>query len=452
MEQYIHVKGARVHNLKNIEIKIPHNKLVVVTGLSGSGKSTLAFDTIFAEGQRRYVESLSAYARQFLGKIEKPDVDFITGIAPAIAVEQKVNTRNPRSTVGTTTEIYDYLRLLYARIGKTYSPVSGREVKAHTVQDVVDYVAGSQAGSRVMLAAPVALQENQGVIEKLTLLMKDGFERLVFASGEIRYTQDILPEIDNHKPEELSVLVDRFSVPDAARDDKEWLSRLFDSVQTAFDLGDGRCAVISLSNDKEFGKKVHIEEFSNRFEADGIVFQRPFEHMFSFNNPLGACPRCEGYGRVVGIDEDLVIPDKSKTVYDDAVVCWRGETMKWWKEQLVMNASKFGFPIHKPFHELTEEQRRLLWRGNEYFHGLDEFFEFLEKERYKIQFRVMLSRYTGKTTCPDCGGARLRPEASYVKVGGRAITELVRMPVSELKAFSTGWNWTRTMPRWADGL
>ncbi|SUE34404.1 Excinuclease ABC subunit A [Rikenella microfusus] len=435
MEQYIHVKGARVHNLKNIEIKIPHNKLVVVTGLSGSGKSTLAFDTIFAEGQRRYVESLSAYARQFLGKIEKPDVDFITGIAPAIAVEQKVNTRNPRSTVGTTTEIYDYLRLLYARIGKTYSPVSGREVKAHTVQDVVDYVAGSQAGSRVMLAAPVALQENQGVIEKLTLLMKDGFERLVFASGEIRYTQDILPEIDNHKPEELSVLVDRFSVPDAARDDKEWLSRLFDSVQTAFDLGDGRCAVISLSNDKEFGKKVHIEEFSNRFEADGIVFQRPFEHMFSFNNPLGACPRCEGYGRVVGIDEDLVIPDKSKTVYDDAVVCWRGETMKWWKEQLVMNASKFGFPIHKPFHELTEEQRRLLWRGNEYFHGLDEFFEFLEKERYKIQFRVMLSRYTGKTTCPDCGGARLRPEASYVKVGGRAITELVRMPVSELKAF-----------------
>ena len=438
MEQYIHVKGARVHNLKNIEIKIPHNKLVVVTGLSGSGKSTLAFDTIFAEGQRRYVESLSAYARQFLGKIEKPDVDFITGIAPAIAVEQKVNTRNPRSTVGTTTEIYDYLRLLYARIGKTYSPVSGREVKAHTVQDVVDYVAGSQAGSRVMLAAPVALQENQGVIEKLTLLMKDGFERLVFASGEIRYTQDILPGIDNHKPEELSVLVDRFSVPDAARDDKEWLSRLFDSVQTAFDLGDGRCAVISLSDDKEFGKKVHIEKFSNRFEADGIVFQRPFEHMFSFNNPLGACPRCEGYGRVVGIDEDLVIPDKSKTVYDDAVVCWRGETMKWWKEQLVMNASKFGFPIHKPFHELTEEQRRLLWRGNEYFHGLDEFFEFLEKERYKIQFRVMLSRYTGKTTCPDCGGARLRPEASYVKIGGRAITELVRMPVSELKAFFDG--------------
>ncbi len=435
MEQYIHVKGAKVHNLKNIEVKIPHNKLVVVTGLSGSGKSTLAFDTIFAEGQRRYVESLSAYARQFLGKIEKPDVDFITGIAPAIAVEQKVNTRNPRSTVGTTTEIYDYLRLLYARIGKTFSPVSGREVKAHTVQDVIDYVAAMEAGSRAMVAAPVALHENQGVIEKLTLLMKDGFERLVLPSGEMKYMQDILPEIDKFQAEELSVLVDRFSVPERAAEDTEWKSRLFDSVQTAFDLGDGRCSVIMLPAENHEGKDIHIERFSNRFEADGITFQRPFEHMFSFNNPLGACPRCEGYGRVVGIDEDLVIPDKSKTIYDDAVVCWRGETMKWWKEQLVMNASKFNFPIHKPFHELTEEQRHLLWRGNRYFHGLDEFFEFLEKERYKIQYRVMLSRYTGKTTCPDCGGARLRKEATYVKVGGKAITDLVRMPVSELKDF-----------------
>lgn len=435
MEQYIHVKGAKVHNLKNIEVKIPHNKLVVVTGLSGSGKSTLAFDTIFAEGQRRYVESLSAYARQFLGKIEKPDVDFITGIAPAIAVEQKVNTRNPRSTVGTTTEIYDYLRLLYARIGKTFSPVSGREVKAHTVQDVIDYVAGLGGGRRVMLAAPVALHENQGVIEKLTLLMKDGFERLVLPSGEVKYTQDILPQIDQYKAEELSVLVDRFSVPEDAADEQEWRSRLFDSVQTSFDLGDGKCSVMVLPIDNQVESEVHIEEFSNRFEADGILFQRPFEHMFSFNNPLGACPRCEGYGRVVGIDEDLVIPDKSKTIYDDAVVCWRGETMKWWKEQLVMNASKFNFPIHKPFHELTEEQRRLLWRGNKYFHGLDEFFQFLEKERYKIQYRVMLSRYTGKTICPDCGGARLRPEATYVKIGGKSITDLVRMPVSELKVF-----------------
>lgn len=435
MEQYIHVKGARVHNLKNVEIKIPHNKLVVVTGLSGSGKSTLAFDTIFAEGQRRYVESLSAYARQFLGKIEKPDVDFITGIAPAIAVEQKVNTRNPRSTVGTSTEIYDYLRLLYARIGRTYSPVSGCEVKAHTVQDVIDYVVTLPVGCRAMLVAPVALHEQQGVIEKLTLLMKDGFERLVLPSAEMKYTQDILPEIEHYRPEELSVLVDRFSVPEQAAAAQEWQSRLFDSVQTAFEIGDGHCSIISFPADKQSGTEPHFEPFSNCFEADGITFQRPFEHMFSFNNPLGACPRCEGYGRVVGIDEDLVIPDKSKTIYEDAIVCWRGETMKWWKEQLIMNASKFNFPIHKPFHELTEAQRRLLWRGNQYFHGLDEFFEFLEKERYKIQYRVMLSRYTGKTTCPDCGGARLRPEATYVKIGGKAITDLVRMPVSELKRF-----------------
>lgn len=438
MEQYIHVKGAKVHNLKNIDIKIPHNKLVVITGLSGSGKSTLAFDTIFAEGQRRYVESLSAYARQFLGKIEKPDVDFITGIAPAIAVEQKVNTRNPRSTVGTTTEIYDYLRLLYARIGKTFSPVSGREVKAHTVQDVIDYVTSLDSGRRVMLVAPVALNEGQGVIEKLTLLMKDGFERLVLlssGSGEVKYTQDILPEIDRYKADDLAVLVDRFSVPEAARNDAEWRSRLFDSVQTVFEVGNGRCSVIVLPIDNQSKGETYIEYFSNRFEMDGMEFQRPFEHMFSFNNPLGACPRCEGYGRVVGIDEDLVIPDKSKTIYDDAVVCWRGETMKWWKEQLVMNASKFNFPIHRPFHELTEEQRRLLWRGNQYFKGLDDFFEFLEKERYKIQYRVMLSRYTGKTTCPDCGGGRLRPEASYVRIAGKSITDLVRMPVSELKAF-----------------
>lgn len=435
MEQDIHVKGARVHNLKNIEVRIPHNKLVVVTGLSGSGKSTLAFDTIFAEGQRRYVESLSAYARQFLGKIEKPDVDFITGIAPAIAVEQKVNTRNPRSTVGTTTEIYDYLRLLYARIGRTFSPVSGREVKAHTVQDVVDYVAALDAGRRVMLSAPIALHENQGVIEKLTLLMKDGFERLVLTSGEMLYTQDILPKIDDYTADDLAVLVDRFAVPEGVAGQEEWCSRLFDSVQTAYEVGDGRCSVIVFPVDKQSANGLHVEQFSSRFEADGMTFQRPFEHMFSFNNPLGACPRCEGYGRVVGIDEELVIPDKSKSVYDDAVVCWRGETMRWWKEQLVMNASKFGFPIHKPFHELTDEQRRLLWLGNQYFHGLNEFFEFLEKERYKIQYRVMLSRYTGKTTCPDCCGGRLRPEASYVKVGGRAITELVRMPVSDLKAF-----------------
>lgn len=431
MQQFIHVKGARVHNLKNIEVRIPHNKLVVITGLSGSGKSTLAFDTIFAEGQRRYVESLSAYARQFLGKIEKPDVDFITGVAPAIAVEQKVNTRNPRSTVGTSTEIYDYLRLLFARIGKTYSPVSGTEVQAHSVGDVVDYVSDLSEGMRVMITAPVVLGEKQGLIEKLTLLMQDGFERLIGPDGEMTYTETILPEIERYKASDLKILIDRLSVPADPRKDKEWSSRLFDSIQTAFEQSEGHCDIIVVGE----GGKNHTEHFSNRFEADGILFQVPFEHMFSFNNPLGACPRCEGYGKVVGIDEDLVIPDKSKTVYDDAIVCWRGETMRQWKERLVMNASKFNFPIHKPFYELTKEQRQLLWRGNQYFEGLDTFFSFLEKERYKIQYRVMLSRYTGKTTCPDCGGGRLRPESTYVKIAGKSIVDLVQMPVSRLRPF-----------------
>ncbi len=451
-EQYIHVKGARVHNLKNIEIRIPHNRLIVVTGLSGSGKSTLAFDTIFAEGQRRYVESLSAYARQFLGKIEKPDVDFITGIAPAIAVEQKVNTRNPRSTVGTTTEIHDYLRLLFARIGRTYSPVSGAEVKAHTTQDVIDRITALPQGERVMIAAPVILAEKQGLIEKLTLLMKDGFERLLVnpvapaakpsksakaapaVSGneplQVKYAEEILPGIDQYKAAGLAVLIDRLTVPELLSDnekhDPEWVSRLFDSGQTAFSIGNGECLIVT---------GTRAEVFSNRFEADGITFQPPFEHLFSFNNPLGACPRCEGYGRVVGIDEDLVIPDKSKTIYDDAIVCWRGETMKWWKEQTIAAASKSGLPIHKPFYDLTREQKALLWRGNEHFHGLDEFFAFLEKERYKIQYRVMLSRYTGKTTCPDCGGGRLCKEATYVRVGGRNIVDLSFMPVSELRVF-----------------
>lgn len=434
MEQNIHVKGARVHNLKNIEVKIPHNKLIVVTGLSGSGKSTLAFDTIFAEGQRRYVESLSAYARQFLGKIEKPDVDFITGIAPAIAVEQKVNTRNPRSTVGTTTEIYDYLRLLFARVGKTYSPVSGEEVKAHSVQDVIDYAKVLPESTRLMVTAPVRLLENQGLIEKLTLLMKDGFERLVIGDdARLAYTEEILPEIENYRAEDLKVLVDRLAVPAQAEQDQTWQSRFYDSVQSAFDISDGECDLILLP-EKEGGQS-HVEHFSSRFETDGIMFQRPFEHLFSFNNPLGACPRCEGYGKIIGIDENLVIPDKSKSVYDDAIVCWRGESMRWWKEQVVMNASKCDFPIHRPFHELSAEQRLLLWTGNEHFQGLNRFFEYLERERYKIQYRVMLSRYTGKTICPDCGGGRLSKEATYVKVGGKTIVDLVRMPVKDLQLF-----------------
>ena len=424
-EKSIYIKGARVHNLKNIEVEIPHEKLVVVTGLSGSGKSTLAFDTIFAEGQRRYVESLSAYARQFLGKISKPDVDIITGIAPAIAIEQKVNTRNPRSTVGTTTEIYDYLKLLYARIGHTFSPVSGQEVHCYSVDDVAAYIQQQGEGGRVVIAAPLTLGRGQGIIEKLTLLLSDGLMR-VWTKGETRLIEDILPQVDEKtRAEEILVVIDRARI--AADDDTQ--TRMRDSVARAFSYGEGICTVIT---DKG------ATEFSSRFEADGIQFEHPSEHLFSFNNPLGACPRCEGYGKVIGIDEDLVIPDKSKTIYEDAVACWRGETMRKWKEQLVENAYKFDFPIHTPFHELTQEQKRLLWRGNEYFHGLDDFFAYIDSERRKIQFRVMKARYTGKTTCPECGGSRLRREALYVKVGGKTVADLVVMPVDELIAFFAG--------------
>ena len=424
-EKSIYIKGARVHNLKNIEVEIPHEKLVVVTGLSGSGKSTLAFDTIFAEGQRRYVESLSAYARQFLGKISKPDVDIITGIAPAIAIEQKVNTRNPRSTVGTTTEIYDYLKLLYARIGHTFSPVSGQEVRCYSVDDVAAYIQQQGEGGRVVIAAPLTLGRGQGIIEKLTLLLSDGLMR-VWTKGETRLIEDILPQVDEKtRAEEILVVIDRARI--AADDDTQ--TRMRDSVARAFSYGEGICTVIT---DKG------ATEFSSRFEADGIQFEHPSEHLFSFNNPLGACPRCEGYGKVIGIDEDLVIPDKSKTIYEDAVACWRGETMRKWKEQLVENAYKFDFPIHTPFHELTQEQKRLLWRGNEYFHGLDDFFAYSDSERRKIQFRVMKARYTGKTTCPECGGSRLRREALYVKVGGKTVADLGVMPVDELIAFFAG--------------
>ena len=423
-ENSIHIKGARVHNLKNIEVEIPHDKLVVVTGLSGSGKSTLAFDTIFAEVQRRYVESLSAYARQFLGKINKPDVDLITGIAPAIAIEQKVNTRNPRSTVGTTTEIYDYLKLLYARIGRTYSPVSGREVRCYGTDDVAEYVL-AHAGERVVIAAPLTLAEGQGLIEKLTLLLSDGLMR-VHTDGEVRLIEEVLPGIGpDTRADGMLTVIDRLRV--AVDDDTQ--TRIRDSVARAFSYGDGLCTILAQGERREF---------SSRFEADGIEFERPSEHLFSFNNPLGACPRCEGYGKVIGIDEDLVIPDKGKTIYEDAVACWRGETMRKWKDQLVENAPKFGFPVHTPFHALTPEQKRLLWRGNEYFHGLDEFFEYIDSERRKIQFRVMKARYTGKTVCPECGGSRLRKEALYVRVGGRTIAELVTMPVDELIPFFGG--------------
>ncbi len=427
MSQFIHIKGARVHNLKNIDVDIPHNKLVVITGLSGSGKSTLAFDTIFAEGQRRYVESLSAYARQFLGRIDKPDADIISGIAPAIAVEQKVNTRNPRSTVGTSTEIYDYLKLLFARIGKTYSPISGCEVHRYSTDDVVHELLRRE-GVRVSIAAPLVLGEGQGIIEHLTLLMRDGLQRLWY-KGDFAFIEDVIPLVDeNFSASELDVVIDRVRVVS----DEDTVGRLSDSVSKAFDYGKGVCRVIFHGTQRG---EYEIRDFSSRFEADGMSFEQPTEHMFSFNNPLGACPLCEGYGKITGIDEDLVVPDKSKSVYDGALVCWRGETMGWWRQQVVDNAYKCDFPIHRPYYQLTPQQRRELWSGNEYFHGVDEFFKWIESERYKIQYRVLLARYTGKTTCPECGGSRLRKEALYVKVGGKNIAEITSMPVDESLRF-----------------
>ena len=421
MADKIEIRGARVHNLKNIDVTIPHKQLVVVTGLSGSGKSTLAFDTIFAEGRRRYVESLSAYARQFLGRLEKPDVDYIDGIAPAIAIEQKVSSRNPRSTVGTTTEIYDYLKLLYARVGHTFSPVSGLEVKCYSTDDVVEYIQSLGEGSRVIVAAPLHLHAGQGLIERLTLLLKDGIQRLEI-DGEVEFIDDFLPRVTDSTPtNNINVVIDRRRVSF----DADSITTLGDSVSKAFSYGDGICRIISTD----------VREFSSRYEMDGIRFEPPTEHLFSFNNPIGACPVCEGYGRVVGIDENLVVPDKTKSVFEGAVVCWRGETMGWWRQQLIDSAADSGFPIHRPFYKLTHAEKRLLWTGNEWFHGLDEFFKYLESQRYKVQYRVMLSRFTGKTLCPECEGGRLRRESTYVKVGGKSITELVIMSVGELSAW-----------------
>ena len=424
-EKTIYIKGARVHNLKNVNVEIPHNTLTVITGLSGSGKSTLAFDTIFAEGQRRYVESLSAYARQFLGRINKPDVDLISGIAPAIAIEQKVNTRNPRSTVGTSTEIYDYLKLLFARIGHTFSPVSGNEVRCYGVNDVVAYILENGLGKRVVITAPILLNSRQGLIEKLLELIADGFQR-VWIDGQSLTMEEFLPTINAETDvEQVSLVVDRMR----ASNDDESLLRMRDSLARAYSYGNDICSVIIDGEQRDF---------SARFEADGIEFEQPTEHLFSFNNPIGACPVCEGYGKIVGIDEDLVIPDKSKTIYEDAIACWRGATMKRWKEILINNAHKFGFPIHEPYYNLTPEQKLLLWRGNEYFHGLNEFFQYIESERRKIQYRVMKARYTGKTTCPECGGSRLRKEALYVRIGGKNIADIVKMTVDELIEFFDG--------------
>ncbi len=422
-ENKIYIKGARVHNLKNVSLVIPHNTLTVVTGLSGSGKSTLAFDTIFAEGQRRYVESLSSYARQFLGRVTKPDVDLISGIAPAIAIEQKVNTRNPRSTVGTSTEIYDYMKLLYSRVGHTFSPVSGNEVRCYGVDDVVSHITERGMNERVVITAPISLKAEQGLIEKLLQLMGDGFMR-VWIAGQTLTLEEFMPTINAEtEAEDIRIVIDRLRI----KDDDDTMLRLRDSIARAYSYGEGVCQVII--------GECEPQEFSSRFEADGIEFEQPTEHLFSFNNPIGACPVCEGYGKIVGIDEDLVIPDKSKTIYEDAVACWRGATMKKWKEQLISTAYLFDFPIHEPYYSLTPEQKLLLWRGNEYFHGLNDFFKYIDSERRKIQFRVMKARYTGKTTCPECGGSRLRKEALYVKVGGKNIAELVAMNVDSLIKF-----------------
>jgi len=422
----IEIKKARVHNLKNVSLLIPLNRFIVITGVSGSGKSSLAFDTLFAEGQRRYVESLSSYARQFLGRINKPEVDFIKGIPPAIAIEQKVNTRNPRSTVGTSTEIYDYLKLLYARIGKTISPVSGKVVTRNSVSEVVDFVISHNKATKLIITAPLKQKNGRSILEEAELLMQQGFDRLEIDDDIVRINDLLNNKPDNICSGKCNLVIDRISV----QHDEDTQSRIADSVQTAFFEGHGECIV------KVFKKeKITSNTFSNLFKADNISFEEPSVHMFSFNNPVGACPVCEGYGKVIGIDEDLVIPNKSLSIYQDAIACWKGEKMSEWKNKLVYSAEKFNFPIHKPFYELTEEQKFLIWTGNKYFKGLNRFFKFLEESSYKIQYRVMLSRFRGKTICPDCKGSRLKKEAGYVKVSNKSLQELVLMPISELRIF-----------------
>nr|WP_322626441.1 excinuclease ABC subunit UvrA [uncultured Flavobacterium sp.] len=415
------IKGAALHNLKNVDVAIPRNKLVVVTGLSGSGKSSLAFDTLYAEGQRRYVESLSSYARQFLGRLDKPKVEYIKGIAPAIAIEQKVNTTNARSTVGTSTEIYDYLKLLFARVGRTYSPVSGREVKKHTVTDVVNEVKGFEENTRWLLLAPVHTEKGRTIEEKLGILLQQGFARILVDGETLRLDELTGVDLTN---KEVLLVVDRIVV----KHEEEFYNRLADAIQTAFYEGKGEAFL----QDVGTGNRL---TFSNNFELDGVSFVEPNVHLFSFNNPYGACPSCEGYGSIIGIDEDLVVPNTALSVYENAIFPWRGESMGWYRDQLVNNSHKFDFPVHKPYFQLSEKDRQLIWKGNSYFTGLNDFFADLEANNYKIQNRVMLSRYRGKTKCPDCKGKRLRPEANYVKVGGSTITDLVDLPIKNLVEF-----------------
>ena len=414
------IKGAKLHNLKDITVGIPRNQLVVITGLSGSGKSSLAFDTLYAEGQRRYVESLSSYARQFLGRLDKPKVDNIIGIAPAIAIEQKVNTSNPRSTVGTSTEIYDYLKLFFARIGKTYSPISGNEVKKHTVTDVVETALAYPDGTKLLLLAPISIPKDRTVEQVLKLLLQQGYARILHQGEVIRLEEDNLPK----KLGKFQLVVDRIVV----QHNEDFQHRLADAVETAFFEGKGECMLQEVESEV-------LKHFSNRFEMDGITFLEPNVHLFSFNNPYGACPECDGYGDTIGLDEDLIVPNTGLSVYENAIYPWRGETMSWFRDQLVNNAYKFDFPIHKPWYELSAEQRQLVWDGNKYFTGLTGFFKELEEKSYKIQNRVLLARYRGKTRCHSCHGRRLRKEANYVKIQGKSISDLVEISIEKLQAF-----------------
>lgn len=416
------IKGARVNNLKNVDVRIPRNKFVVITGLSGSGKSSLAFDTLYAEGQRRYVESLSSYARQFLGRMSKPDCDFIKGLPPAIAIEQKVNTRNSRSTVGTSTELYDYLRMLFSRVGKTYSPISGELVKKHTSEDVLNYIHSFPEGTRIAILTEIVLPEGRTFDEQLDVLIKGGYSRL---EKDGRFFQ--IADVKANEPADADsyrLLIDRVAVTNNKEDDM----RILDSLQTAFYEGREECVIKVWNADGSVAERI----FSKRFEADGIQFQEPSDLMFNFNNPIGACPECEGFGKVVGIDENLVVPNKTLSVYEDAVMCWRGQVMSEWKREFIHAASTVSFPIHREYYRLTQEQKDLLWHGFNGFPGIDGFFEWVKSKSYNIQYRVMLARYRGKTTCPVCGGSRLKPEASYVKVSGKTIHDLVAMPVRDL--------------------
>ena len=429
-EKYIEVKGARVNNLKNIDISLPLNKFIVVTGVSGSGKSSLAFDTLYAEGQRRYVESLSAYARQFLGRMAKPECDYIKSLPPAIAIEQKVNTRNPRSTVGTSTEIYDYLRMLFARIGHTFSPISHREVRKHNIEDIVTDVMSYPQGTRIAVLIDINVPEGRTFEEQLNIYLKEGYSRLE-KNGEFLSIEELLAENKPIAPEYYRLLIDRLSVSD----DKDEISRLTDSIETAYYEGHDECIIKIWDQNGP-----HELSFSKKFVADGMEFREPSDLMFNFNNPYGACPECEGFGKVMGISEDLVIPDKSLSVYQDAVQCWRGEKMSEWKKHLIHLAPKFSFPVHTPYSELTQQQRDFLWHGNSSWEGIDGFFKWVDENQYKIQYRVMKARYRGKTLCPVCHGSRLHKDVEYVKIDGHTITDLVKMPVSKLRVLFQNLN------------